>query len=141
MYGPTTAPPREEDIPFVESIITALKNAGHANPEFWIACMLDGRPVRLNSISWDNLAMFDQQRFAVNSQFDLVLGGWDPFKHLPNDAAIEYMQAQQRARFCLLPQGDRKTWMKTFIDGVIPVIIKYNLPNAAFALPEAMQAA
>lgn len=141
MYGPTSAPPKEEDFPFVDAIITALKNANHPQPEFWIACMLDERPSRLNAIAWDHLAQFDQQRFAVNSQFDLVLGGWDPFKHLPKDAAIEYMQAQQRARYCLLPQGNRKTWMKSFIEGVVPTIMKYGLPNAAFAMPQVAQVA
>lgn len=128
MSIPLAEAPNPADLPLVDAIIEALKEVGHPYPEFWIACALDGRYHRLHPHAWDKNIDFDRQRFLVNRQWELVLGGFDPAKAFPPEVAGEYKQEQMRARYCLLPQGKQDVWLKSFKEGVIPVLLKYSLP-------------
>lgn len=128
MQGPTAVAPKIEELPLVDAVIQALRDVGHPYPEFWIACLLDGRAHSLHPHAWDKTVEFDRQRFLVNRQWELVLGGFDPTKVFPAEVAGEYKQEQMRARYCLLPQGNQATWLRSFAEGVIPVLLKYSIP-------------
>lgn len=99
--------PTEESIDPVSAVTALLTEAGHPEPNKWIAG-LDDRASN---------QMFDQnsRRFLVNRYWRPILG------MVEEDTTI--------ARYCIMDEGSMYIWLLLFKESVIPVIVKHQLPN------------
>lgn len=107
----------EQPLCLVDQVTSILAEARHPNPHFW----LDGLHPHAQS-SPDTKV----QRFLINRQWQLIFGATPP-------AAVDpsFVTASMDARFCLLENGEIEDWLKSFRNGVLPCVMKYNLPVAS----------
>jgi hypothetical protein len=112
--------PQAQEKPFVEEVIECLRDAAHPQPDFFLD--------ELHPDARNPDIIFDIQRFLVNRRFEMLLGGIDPKKTFGDTVGTDYMKAQLDARYCLLPQGSRAAWVKSFKAEVIPCLMKFQIP-------------
>jgi hypothetical protein len=120
MEAPTTvAEQPTKEVPLHKAAENALRAAGHPNPTFW--------HMFLHPHALDEKLDFDVRRFLINRAFEMTIGGLDPKLVFSEKVAQDYARDQLDARYCLLPQGDQKTWLHSFAQKVVPFIMKYQL--------------
>jgi hypothetical protein len=98
----------------ITAVTQLLVDAGHPEPMFWIDNL------HRDAVMSED---FDKRRFQINRQWEMIFGSVSPAKVDKN-----YMRDQLDARYCLLPQGNVKEWLKSFKDGVVPTVMKYQIP-------------
>jgi hypothetical protein len=101
-------PPPAELSQYVSELLIA---GGHPNPEAWKAILHE------HAFGTE----FPLQRFHVNRAWRHHLGVLKL-----NDTTVKTMDAA----WCLLDEGTFDDWSKCFKEGVLPCILKYQLPLA-----------
>lgn len=99
--------PSDDAIDPVAAVTTLLERAGHPNPVAW----QDG----LAPEAFDQDLTKEVRRFHVNRQWRTLLG------MLEEDTT--------NARFCLVDQGGLYGWLVLFNTEIVPLAVKYKLPN------------
>lgn len=105
---------KEQPASLVEMVTAVLAEARHPNPQFWLAGL---HPHAFTSPD------VKVRRFLINRQWQLIFGEVPPEAVPPSYAAD-----QLDARFCLLENGEVEDWINSFRNGVVPCLMKYNLP-------------
>jgi hypothetical protein len=98
----------EHDFNLVKLVSDMLSDAGHPRPTDWER-MLDKRI--------HNETSFETQRFLVNKCLSTILG------LVTTENTID-------ARYCLINTGEFKDWLRLFKQGVLPTLVRLNLPPA-----------
>lgn len=89
----------------VNMVTDVLIKCGHTRPEDW------KRGLHPDAI---NNSDMHAQRFLINRHWRVILG------EIPESFD---------ARFCLVDTGDLDDWLRLFETGVVPCILKHNLPR------------
>jgi hypothetical protein len=100
-----------ENIDPVESICDLLTTYGHPNPRGWL--------VNIEADATNPNVEPDIRRFLVNRQWRQILG-------------VVQEEDTTRARYCLVDRGPLNVWLVLFKQSVMPVAIRYQLPNSSF---------
>lgn len=98
----------------VAEIDKILVEARHPNPQFWKHQL---HPHAYTSEDWK------VRRFLINRQWQMIFGSVPPSIVPPS-----YAGDSLDARFCMLENGDVADWLKSFREGVVPKLFKYNIP-------------
>ena len=91
----------------VNIVNSLLEEAGHPNPKAW------QKYLHTDAFVTGDLGV---QRFLVNRCFRLILG---------NVSSENTMDA----RYCLVDTGEIKDWARLFKTGVVPTLVRLNLPE------------
>ena len=100
--------PDEESIDPVTAVTQVLADAGHPEPQKWLA--------GLDPQASDPATPQDYRRFLVNRHWRPILGMVEG-----DDSSIP--------RYCLMDTGPMYTWLLLFKESVAPFAVKHNLPN------------
>ena len=96
----------ENNANLVDAITGLLAEYNHHNPKAW-----------KNGLDPDAFtSTVEVQRFLINRQWRQILG------NVTQESTMD-------ARYCLVDEGPIKDWLRLFEDGVMPIVMKYNLPN------------
>jgi hypothetical protein len=93
----------------VDVVTKILIKHNHPNPEAWTS--------RLNPDAF-NPRTLDIQRFLINRAWHQILGELD----------INKIEDTLDIRYQLVDTGEIKRWVELFEQGVVPCIIRHNLP-------------
>lgn len=95
----------EEQINLVDEVSKILEEAGHPRPQDW------KRYLDQNALISDTM----YQRFLINRCFRQILG------EVTTEVTMD-------VRYCLVDNGKIKDWLRLFKQGVVPCIVRLNLP-------------